>query len=80
MVRKVRTRKRVTIEDKIKAAETAMINAKDRYDKAAEELNRLLEKKREMDSKELLKAFEKSDRTLSEVLKFLGTTGTDDDE
>ena len=65
MVRKVRTRKRVTIEDKIKAAE---------------DLNRLLEKKREMDSKELLKAFEKSDRTLSEVLKFLGTTGTDDDE
>ena len=61
-----------TIEDKIKKAEAVVIKAKEKYDSALEELNRLVKKKKEMESRELMQAYEKSNRTFEEVLAFLG--------
>lgn len=58
--------------------------AKDRYESELEKLTQLQKKKRELDGKELLKAFEDSDRSLEEVLKFLqkktnnGASGEDE--
>lgn len=70
-------RTKQTIDDRIKTAEEAVIKTKEKYEAALEELNLLVKKKKEMESKELMKAFEKSKRSFEEVLEFLG--GTDDD-
>ena len=46
-----------------------------------ENLNRLVKKKKEMESRELMQAYEKSDRSIEEVLAFLrGSTDGDDGE
>ena len=70
-------RTKQTIDDRIKKAEEAVIKTKEKYEAALEELNLLVKKKKEMESKELMKAFEKSKRSFEEVVEFLG--GTDDD-
>lgn len=72
-------RKRQTIDDRIKKAEEVVIKTKEKYDAALEELNALVKKKKEMESKELMRAFEKSKRSFEEVLEFLGGM-TDEDE
>ena len=49
-----------TIEDRINKAEAVVIKAKEKYEAALEDLNRLVKKKKEMESKELMRAYEKS--------------------
>jgi len=74
-------RKQSTIEDRIKKAEVVLVKAKEKYDAALENLNRLIKKKKEMESRELMQAYEKSDRSIEEVLAFLrGSASGDDDE
>ena len=41
------------------------------YDKAVDELEKLLMKRKERDNKQLLKAFSESEKTLAEVIEFL---------
>lgn len=73
-------RRMVTIDDKIAQAESLVIKTKEKYDAALEELNRLIKKKRELEGKELMRAYEKSGRSLQEVLEFLGETSVGDGE
>ena len=74
-------RKQSTIEDRIKKAEEVLVKAKEKYDAALENLNRLVKKKKEMESRELMQAYEKSDRSIEEVLAFLrGSTNEDEDK
>ena len=74
-------RNQSTIEDRIKKAETVLVKAKERYDAALANLNRLVKKKKDMESRELMQAYEKSDRSIEEVLTFLrGTASEDEDE
>ena len=74
-------RKQSIIEDRIKKAETVLVKAKEKYDAALENLNRLVKKKKEMESRELMQAYEKSDRSIEEVLEFLrGSASGDEDE
>ena len=73
-------RRKITLNDKIKQQEQVVFKIKDKYDAAIAELDRLLTKRRELESKELLKAFEKSNRSLDEILAFLkGDGGGQDD-
>lgn len=72
------TRKTITIDDKIKQAEADVFKARDRYDAAMAELERLVTKKREMEGKKLLKAFENSKRSLDEVLEYLSGDSDED--
>ncbi len=46
-----------TIEDRINKAEAVVIKAKEKYEAALEDLNRLVKKKKEMESKELMRAY-----------------------
>ena len=48
-----------------------MIETKVKYDKAVDELEKLLMKRKERDNKQLLKAFSESEKTLAEVIEFL---------
>ncbi len=69
---------RISLEDKIKKQEEAVFKAEDKYEAELKELDRLLTKRRELESKELVKAFEKSKRSLKEILEFMN--GNEDDE
>lgn len=73
-------RRKVTIDDKIAQAESVVIKAKEKYDAALENLNRLIKKKRELEGKELMQAYEKSNRSLEEVLEFLSGSSEYDEE
>ena len=68
-----------TIEDRINKAEAVVIKAKEKYEAALEDLNLLVKKKKEMESKELMRAYEKSERSLEEVLEYLGGAADDNE-
>ena len=73
-------RRKATIDDKIAQAESVVIKTKEKYDAALEDLNRLIKKKRALEGKELMQAYEKSNRSLEEVLEFLSGSSEDDEE
>ena len=61
----------VTLEEKIEKAQINVAETKVKYDKAVDELEKLLTKRKERDNKQLLEAFSKSEKTLAEVIEFL---------
>ena len=74
MVRRV-----VTLEEKIEKAQINVAETKAKYDKAVDELEKLLTKRQERDNKQLLEAFSESGKTLAEVIEFLqGNTSLED--
>lgn len=66
-----RTRKTITLEEKIEKAQENVEKTKARYDAAAKELRELLEKKDAQKKQELLKAVENSSRSYDEIMAFL---------
>lgn len=66
-----RTRRNISIEEKIRQEEAALASIKARYDAKAEVLEKLRKKKTEQDHKALLETFDKGDKTLEQVLTFI---------
>ena len=66
-----RTRKTITLEEKILKAEESVERAKKRYDSACEELKKLLEKREMIRKEELMSAVMKSDKSYEEIMRFL---------
>lgn len=64
-------RRVVTLEEKIEKAQINVVETKAKYDKAVDELEKLLTKRKERDNKQLLEAFSESEKTLAEVIEFL---------
>lgn len=64
-------RRSISIDEKIARQKEVVSAMKDKYDSALNELNALMKKKRELQGKELLNAFENSSRSLDEILTFL---------
>ena len=75
-----RTRRTITLDEKIEKAQEVVFQTKDKYDVAVEELNKLLQKKQELQRKELLKAIETSPRSYDEIIKFLAGEPDPDEE
>ena len=72
-------RRVVPLEEKIEKAQTNVAEAKAKYDKAVDELEKLLTKRWERDNKRLLLAFSESEKTFAEVIVFLqGNKGAED--
>lgn len=67
-------RRTIPLEEKIEKAQAEVAVTKEKYDKAVDELEKLLTKRKERDSKELLDTFTASDKTLADVLEFLQAT------
>ena len=61
-------RRVVTLEEKIEKAQINVAETKAKYDKAVDELEKLLTKRKERDNKQLLEAFSESEKTLAEVI------------
>ena len=64
-------RRSISIDEKIARQKEVVSAMKDKYDLALNELNALMKKKRGLQGKELLNAFENSSRSLDEILTFL---------
>lgn len=66
-----RTRRNISIEEKIRQEEGALASIKARYDARTEVLEKLRKKKTEQDNEALLETFDKGDKTLEQVLTFI---------
>ena len=64
-------RRTITIDEKIEKAQREVIKAKEKYEAAVNELKELQEKKKEIQSKELMTAFQESSHSYDEILAFL---------
>lgn len=64
-------RRTISIDEKIKNQKEVVFALKDKYEAAVEELNKLIQKKKELQNKELMKAIEGSSKSMEEILEFL---------
>ena len=73
-------RRSISIDEKIDRQKAVVLAIKKKYDAALAELDALQQKKKELQSEELLKAFANSNRSLDEVISFMQGQNPDDDE
>jgi formiminotetrahydrofolate cyclodeaminase len=66
-----RTRKTISIDDKINEQKQVVSRAKARYESALTELNDLMKKRDEIRNKQLLEAIASSNRSFEEILEFI---------
>ena len=64
-------RRMISLDEKIEKAEAAVVAAKTRYDKALDELEKLVTKRKQLDDKKVLEAYHASDKTVNEIIAFL---------
>ena len=64
-------RRTISLYEKIEKAETAVLAAKAKYDKALDELEKLVTKKKQLEDKRVLEAYHESYKTADEVVAFL---------
>ena len=67
-------RRSIPIEEKIETQKEVVSRAKDRYEAELEKLEKLMRKRDELRSKELMEAFANSERSFEEVMRFLTTS------
>ncbi len=73
-------RRSISIEEKIEIQKGQVSKAKDRYETEQAKLEKLMRKRDELRSKELMEAFTNSERSFEEVMRFLsGKEGTDNE-
>lgn len=73
-------RRKISIDEKIERQKEVVFALKDKYEAAVAELDDLIQKKKELQKKELFKEIENSDKSIEEILAFVtGKTQNDDD-
>ena len=66
-----RTKSTVSLDGRIREAERKVTEAKARYDSAVSELKSLIEEKKELQVKELMREMEKSSKSFDEVIRLI---------
>lgn len=64
-------RRTISLDEKIEKAEAAVLAAKARYDKALDELEKLVAKRKQLEDKRVLEAYHESNKTADEIVAFL---------
>ena len=64
-------RRTISLDEKIEKARTNVIAAKQKYDVALDELEKLLTKRKEQDDKKLLAAYHAGDKSADEIIAFI---------
>ena len=64
-------RRSISIEEKIERQKKIVFQAKDKYDAALAELDRLQQKKKALQNEDLIIAMEKSECSFDEIMAFL---------
>lgn len=72
-------RRSISIEEKIEAQKELVSKAKDRYEAELDKLEKLMRKRDELRSKELMETFTNSERSFEEVMRFLSGNEVDDE-
>ena len=72
-------RRSIPIEEKIETQKELVSRAKDRYEAELDKLEKLMRKRDELRSKELMEAFANSERSFEEVMRFLTTSEEEKD-
>ena len=72
-------RRSIPIEEKIETQKELVSRAKDRYEAELDKLEKLMRKRDELRSKELMEAFANSERSFEEVMRFLTTSEEETD-
>lgn len=72
-------RRSIPIEEKIENQKEQVSKAKDRYKAELDKLEKLMRKRDELRSKELMEAFAGSERSFEEVMRFLSGKEVDDE-
>ena len=72
-------RRSILIEEKIENQKEMVSKAKDRYEAELDKLEKLMRKRDELRSKELMEAFANSERSFEEVMRFLSGNEVDDE-
>ncbi len=75
-----RTRRKISIDEKIEHQKAVVFKLKDEYDKAVSELNDLNKRRDELRKKELLNAISSSKRSYEEIMEFLQSANDKDEE
>ena len=70
-IRRPTARRVVTLDEKIRKAETAVASAKAKYDTALDELEKLVAKRKQLDDKKVLEAYHAGDKTADEIVAFI---------
>ena len=73
-------RRSISIDEKIGRQKEITFALKDKYEAAVAELDVLIQKKKELQNKELLKAIQNSKRSTEEIIAFLEGKNVGDDE
>lgn len=73
-------RRSISIEEKIEIQKGQVSKAKNRYETELAKLEKLMRKRDELRSKELMEAFTNSERSFEEVMRFLSGKEETDNE
>lgn len=68
------------VNQQIEAAEAEVIKAKKKYDEATDKLKSLLDKKKALQTEELMNAVMKSSRSYEEILRYIQSDSTEEQE
>ncbi len=68
--------RRLTLDERIEKAEKNVRVAKEKYDSALDDLERLVTKRKEMDDKKILEAYHSGDKTVDEIIEFIQPSET----
>ena len=72
-------RRVISIDERIEKAEAAVIAAKEKYDAALDELEKLVTKRKQMEDKKLLEAYHAGDKTVDESIALIRGTEEEKD-
>ena len=61
----------ISLDEKIEKAEAAMLAAKAKYDKALDEMEKLVEKRKKQNDKKILDAYHAGNKTADEIIAFI---------
>ena len=75
----VMARRVITLDEKIKKAEAAVVAAKAKYDAAVDELAKLVEKRKQQDDKKVLAAYHAGNKTADEIIAFIESNDSETD-
>lgn len=68
------------VNQQIEAAEAEVIKAKKKYDEATDKLKSLLDKKKALQTEELMNAVMKSSRSYEEILRYIQSNSSEEQE
>ena len=72
-------RRVISLDEKIEKAEAAMLAAKAKYDKALDEMEKLVAKRKQLDDKKVLDAYHSGNKTAEEIIEFILSDGQKQD-